>query len=120
MLTSGFCTYIATNKRNGTLYTGHTDNILQRADQHLNGKFAGFSQRYGCKYIVWFEEHVSRDEAFKRERRIKEWRRAWKLALIEEANPHWIDVVAAPVWPLPDPARFPEVYARCLGFALSR
>jgi putative endonuclease len=120
MLTSRFCTYICTNKRNGTLYTGHTDNILARAEQHLNGAFKGFSQKYGCKYIVWFEEHVSRDEAFKRERRIKEWRRAWKLALIEEANPHWIDVVAAPVWPLPDPAVFPEVYARCLGFALSR
>lgn len=83
MPTSGFCTYIATNKRNGTLYTGHTDDIVARAEQHRHGTFESFSKRYGCKHIVWFEEHPSREEAFIRERRIKEWRRDWKLELIE-------------------------------------
>ncbi|WP_298913814.1 GIY-YIG nuclease family protein [uncultured Algimonas sp.] len=120
MLTSGFCTYIATNKRNGTLYTGHTDDIGMRGLQHLHGTFDGFSKRYGCRHIVWFEEHVSRDEAFVRERRIKEWRRSWKLELIERFNPHWIDVLASPVWPLPDAQVFPEFYERCLTFALPR
>jgi len=120
MLTAEFYTYISASKRNGTLYTGHTDDIGARAEQHLHGTFKGFSQQYGCKYIVWFEAHASRDEAFKRDRQIKEWRRSWKLALIEKTNPHWIDVIRSPVWPLPDPEMFPNLYEQCMSFALSR
>ena len=115
-----FYTYIATNKRNGTLYTGHTDDIGARATEHLHGTFKGFCQKYGCKYIVWFEVHVSREEAFQRERQIKEWRRSWKLDLIEKTNPHWIDVIGSPVWPLPDAGVYPDLYERCIGFALPR
>ena len=85
-----------------------------------NRTFEGFSKRYNCKHIVWFEEHEIRDAAFKRERQIKEWKRSWKLELIEAFNPHWIDVVRCPMWPLPDAEAYPELYERCLSFALSR
>jgi putative endonuclease len=96
-----FFTYITTNKRNGTLYTGHTDDLAQRMHQHKVGHFPGFARKYGCKHLVWYEEHETRQDAFTRERRIKEWNRAWKLRLIEKDNPHWIDIMASPVWPLP-------------------
>ena len=120
MFRVGFCTYIATNKRNGTLYTGHTDNGSARALQHAHGTFDGFAKTYGCRHIVWLEEHDSRNAAFTRERRIKEWTRAWKLKLIETCNPHWVDIFACPVWPLPDPERWPDLRAQCLAFALAR
>ena len=116
----GFCVYIAVNARNGTLYVGHTDDLTARAEQHRLGLIDGFTKRYSCRHIVWFEEHESRHDAFVRERRIKEWRRRWKLELIEALNPHWIDVIASPVWPLPDAEAWPELYARCLEHALPR
>lgn len=96
-----FYVYIVTNKRNGTLYTGHTDDIYHRVHQHKTGQFPGFSKKYGCTRLVWFETHPSRDAAFTRERRIKNWRRSWKLELIEKDNPNWLDIDRMPVWPLP-------------------
>jgi putative endonuclease len=96
-----FYTYIVTSQRNGTLYTGHTDDIAQRAYQHKTGQFPGFSKKYNCRNLVWYEEHATRDEAFKRERRIKNWKRAWKINLIEKDNPHWLNIMECPVWPLP-------------------
>ena len=120
MLRRGFCTYIVANKRNGTLYTGHTDYMGTRSTQHREGTFAGFSRTHDCKHLVWFEMHESRDAAFKRERRIKNWERAWKLRLIEQFNPHWVDIGLSPVWPLPDTEMFPDLYERCLSFALER
>ena len=120
MLRIGFSTYIVTNKRNGTLYTGHTDDLAVRGGQHLHGVFDGFKKTHGCKYMVWFEEHETRHAASTRERQIKKWNREWKLNLIERFNPHWVDVLASPVWPLPDPERFPDLYEDCLRFALPR
>lgn len=120
MLRIGFSTYIVTNKRNGTLYTGHTDDLALRASQHRDGSLPGFSRDYQTKHLVWFETHESREDAFQRERRIKKWSRAWKLSLIEKLNPHWIDIGLSPVWPLPDPKGFPDLYERCLSFALER
>ncbi len=96
-----FYVYIMTNKRNGTLYTGHTDDIYDRAHQHKTGQFPGFSKKYGCTRLVWFEGHDSREDAFIRERRKKNWRRRWKLELIEKDNPNWLDIYQLPVWPLP-------------------
>ena len=87
-----FWVYIVANKRNGTIYTGHTDDIFRRMWQHKNGAFDGFTKRYGCKMLVWYEYHETRETAFKRERRIKEWRRSWKLMLIEADNPEWRDL----------------------------
>ncbi len=87
-----FFTYIVTNKRNGTLYTGHTDDLGQRIYEHKGRAYAGFSKKYGCDKLVWFESHETRDGAFVRERQIKEWRRTWKLELIELLNPSWLDL----------------------------
>ncbi len=84
--------YIVASKRNGTLYTGVTSNLPGRIWQHRNGTFGGFSKRYGCKHLVWFEAHETMEAAITREKQIKEWRRAWKLRLVEEANPDWDDL----------------------------
>lgn len=84
--------YIMASKRNGTLYLGVTGNLIQRVHQHPEGMLEGFSQRYGCKHLVWFEQHGEMAVAIAREKHIKKWRRAWKLALIEKANPQWRDL----------------------------
>lgn len=95
-----FYIYIVTNKRNGTLYTGQTDNLEQRIEQHKQGRFEGFARKYNCHRLVWFEEHPTRNEALTREKRIKNWRRDWKLNLIEKDNPEWLDLSQLPTWPL--------------------
>ncbi len=84
--------YIMASRRNGTLYTGVTSNLPLRVAQHKEGTFGGFSQRYGCKMLVWFEQHGDMEQAILREKRIKEWKRQWKLRLIEEMNPRWEDL----------------------------
>ena len=84
--------YIVASKRNGTLYTGVTSDLPGRIWQHKNGSFEGFSKRYGCKILVWFEMHETMESAIVREKQIKEWQRAWKLRLIEEQNPNWDDL----------------------------
>ncbi|MGB6229416.1 MAG: GIY-YIG nuclease family protein [Litorimonas sp.] len=116
----GFCTYIVASARYGTLYTGHTDDLLLRATQHRLGLIDGFSKRYACKHLVWFEEHPSRNAAFRRERRIKKWRREWKIEAIEDLNPTWLDIGQCPVWPLPDPGQFPDLHDKCLSFSIPR
>ncbi|HYD27134.1 GIY-YIG nuclease family protein [Brevundimonas sp.] len=90
---TGFWVYIMANRRNGAIYTGHTDSLGRRVEQHRNGTFGGFTSQYGCKTLVWAEWHETRTGAFRRERRIKEWRRSWKLLLIEERNPTWRDML---------------------------
>ncbi|MBK8198652.1 MAG: GIY-YIG nuclease family protein [Acidobacteria bacterium] len=90
-----FYTYIITNKRNGTLYTGHTDDLARRMWEHRGGHLPGFARKYGCNRLVWCEAHDTRDSAFMRERQIKEWKRNWKLVLIERENPHWQDLFDA-------------------------
>ena len=87
-------TYIMASRRNGTLYTGVTGNLHQRVWQHRLGTYQGFSARYGCKGLVWFERHESLAGAIEREKQIKTWRRSWKLNLIEGGNPHWQDLAA--------------------------
>ena len=87
-----FYVYIVANRRNGTIYTGSTDDLGKRIGEHKDKTRQGFTKTYGCDQLVWFESFPSRDEAFHRERRIKEWRRSWKLLLIEEHNPTWQDL----------------------------
>lgn len=87
-----FFFYLLTNTRNGTLYTGHTDNLYRRMWEHRSGHIPGFAAKYGCNRLVWYETHESRESAFLRERRIKEWQRNWKLRLIETENPDWADL----------------------------
>ena len=84
--------YIVTNRQNGTLYTGSTADLIHRVWQHRQGIIEGFSKRYGTKRLVWYEEHTSKVSAFGRERAIKRWNRAWKIELIESANPEWRDL----------------------------
>ena len=88
-----FFTYIMAGKPYGTLYVGSTDNIWRRVDEHRAMEVPGFTQKYGVTRLVWVEQHESRGEAFRRERRIKEWRRAWKIRLIEDLNPGWTDLI---------------------------
>jgi putative endonuclease len=84
--------YILASRRNGTLYTGVTSNLEARIWQHRQEVYPGFARKYGCKTLVWFEMHDDINEAIAREKRIKEWRRAWKLDLIERENPDWCDL----------------------------
>jgi putative endonuclease len=84
--------YIITNKRNGTLYVGVTKDMARRAYEHKNGLVEGFSKKYGLRNLVYVEKHERLDEAIHREKCIKEWKRQWKLGLIEKSNPEWQDL----------------------------
>src|SRR5437763_15505930 len=86
------CVYIVASKRHGTLYTGVTANLLRRAFEHREGLVKGFSAKYYCKVLVWYELHESMIEAITREKQIKAGIRAKKLALIEGLNPEWKDL----------------------------
>ena len=88
-----FVTYIMASRPYGTLYTGSTDNIWRRVAEHRAVENPCFTQKYGVTRLVWVEQHENRIDAFRRERRIKEWRRAWKIRLIEEMNPGWVDLL---------------------------
>ncbi len=89
-----FYTYIMASKRNGTLYIGHTDDLGKRAYVHREHQRKGFTDQYNVAHLVWYEVHETRGNAFRRERRLKEWPRKWKLDLIEAANPDWDDLYA--------------------------
>ncbi|HSW20598.1 MAG TPA: GIY-YIG nuclease family protein [Ramlibacter sp.] len=84
--------YILASRRDGTLYTGVTSNLVQRVWQHREHVVPGFTDRYEVTRLVWYEMHDAMEPAIVREKRIKKWRRAWKLALIEGMNPHWLDL----------------------------
>lgn len=84
--------YIMTNKRNGTLYTGVTSNLVQRVYQHKQGLFEGFSKKYNCKLLVFYEPHSTMESAVLREKQIKSGSRKKKLYLIENMNPQWLDM----------------------------
>ena len=84
--------YIVASQRNGTVYTGSTSNLVQRAYQHRTGMIDGFTKENGYRLLVWFEAHDDLQEARQRERQIKKWNRIWKLRLIEELNPDWDDL----------------------------
>jgi putative endonuclease len=86
------CVYIMASKRHGTLYTGVTSNLPKRAFEHREGLAKGFSTKYGCKMLVWYEGHESMIAAITREKQIKAGSRAKKLALIEALNPAWNDL----------------------------
>ena len=87
-----FYVYILASKRNGTLYTGVTSNLIKRIWQHKNDLIDGFSKKYNVKNLVYYEAHSNAESAITREKRIKKWRRAWKLRIIEEKNPGWKDL----------------------------
>jgi putative endonuclease len=84
--------YIVSNHKGGTIYVGVTSNLAKRAWQHREGEIDGFTKRYGCKRLVWFEQHSTMEHAITREKQIKGGSRAKKIALIEAANPEWRDL----------------------------
>ena len=86
------CVYIMANRRNGTIYTGVTSDLPKRAFEHREGVVKGFSAKYNCKTLVWYELHETMLEAIVREKQIKAGSRASKLALIESLNPLWKDL----------------------------
>lgn len=84
--------YIMTNRRNGTLYTGSTSDLISRVEDHRAMQIPSFTSTYKLTRLVWFEFAVDMDSALVRERRIKRWRRDWKVNLIQEMNPDWRDL----------------------------
>ena len=84
-----FYVYILASKRNGTLYIGITSDLLKRTYKHKNKMLEGFSKKYGVDTLVYYETYRDALTAITREKRLKKWRREWKLRLIEEKNPAW-------------------------------
>ncbi|MBL8516872.1 MAG: GIY-YIG nuclease family protein [Betaproteobacteria bacterium] len=86
------CVYLLASKYNGTLYVGVTSDLPSRVWQHKNKQADGFTKRYGVDKLVWYEVHESMIAAIEREKAITEWKRAWKIELIEKNNPEWRDL----------------------------
>ena len=86
------CVYVLANKRNGTLYTGVTSALVKRIWEHKNNIIEGFTNKYGIHMLVWYELHESMESAIRREKAIKEWKRSWKIEVIERINPQWRDL----------------------------
>jgi putative endonuclease len=84
--------YLLASKRNGTLYTGVTSDLVGRVYQHRTGLLEGFSKRYAVHDLVWFEAGDSIESAIRKEKQVKRWKREWKIELIEKGNPHWLDL----------------------------
>ncbi len=84
--------YILASRRNGTLYIGVTSDLVKRTWEHRNDLVEGFTKRYGVHHLVWYELHESMESAIQREKRLKGWKRGWKLELIESTNPDWEDL----------------------------
>jgi putative endonuclease len=84
--------YILASKPNGTLYVGVTSDLARRVEAHRSGAVIGFTKKYKVEQLVYFELHDSMIDAIQREKRLKKWNRAWKIELIEKANPEWDDL----------------------------
>ena len=87
-----FYVYILASQRNGTLYVGVTSDLARRVYEHRMSAVPGFTKSYGVNRLVWYETHDSIAQAIAREKRLKCWRRSWKIELIEAANPQWLDL----------------------------
>ena len=91
-----FYVYLLASKPCGTLYVGLTNALARRVWEHKIKAVPGFTARHGVDRLVWFESHDSAEAAMLREKQIKEWKRDWKLNLIERDNPHCIDLYPNP------------------------
>jgi putative endonuclease len=87
-----FFVYLLASQQRGTLYVGMTDDLVRRVWEHKMKLVPGFTAKYGVDRLVWFEAHQAREAVWRREKQIKEWKRAWKIQLIERDNPQWIDL----------------------------
>ncbi len=84
--------YIMTNKRNGTLYIGMTNNIIRRIYEHKNKKVEGFTKTYSLTQLVYYEKYNYVWDAINREKQLKTWKREWKITIIENENHQWLDL----------------------------
>ena len=84
--------YVLASKRNGTLYVGVTSDLIKRVWEHKNNVVKGFTERYSVHQIVWYELHETMESAIRKEKMLKNWKRVWKLELIERSNPNWQDL----------------------------
>jgi putative endonuclease len=104
--------YMMASRRHGTLYIGVTSDLAYRVWRHRTGALPGFTQRYGCKRLVWYEPHETMAAAIQREKSLKRWPRDWKCNLIERDNPYWDDLyealVSYPTLPQPQSPIIPS------------
>lgn len=84
--------YLLASQQRGTLYVGVTSDLIKRVYEHMHDVVEGFTRRHGVHTLVWYELHETMEAAILREKRIKAWQRAWKLQLVESANPDWNDL----------------------------
>ncbi|HSW90019.1 MAG TPA: GIY-YIG nuclease family protein [Patescibacteria group bacterium] len=84
--------YIMASEKNGTLYVGVTSDLIRRVGEHKTDQLKGFTKKYGVHDLVWFDQTTNIDDAITREKQLKEWKRIWKIRLIEETNPEWEDL----------------------------
>ncbi|MFO8009239.1 MAG: GIY-YIG nuclease family protein [Dehalococcoidia bacterium] len=99
--------YILSSKRNGTLYIGVTNDLIRRVYEHRNGNVAGFTRDYGVNRLVHYEKCGDVREAITREKQLKNWRRRWKVDLIQQENPDWKDLYDDIIGPM-DSGSSPE------------
>ncbi len=90
--------YIMASKKGGTLYIGVTSDLSRRVHEHKTGEARGFTKTYGVTRLVWYEEHADIRDAIQREKSLKRWPRAWKIALIEGINPDWKELYRGMGW----------------------
>lgn len=86
------CVYILASKRNGTLYIGVTSDLVKRVWEHKSDLAEGFTKQYQVHQLVWYETSQNMESAITREKQLKEWKRQWKVELIEKTNPYWNDL----------------------------
>jgi putative endonuclease len=95
VVTRSYYVYLLASQRNGTLYVGVTNDLIRRVGEHREHAVPGFTKRYDVHRLVWFEEHGYIQEAIAREKRIKAWKRQWKIDLFSQINPNWDDLYPA-------------------------
>ncbi len=88
------CVYLLANRRDGTLYVGVSSDLIKRVWEHRNHVIEGLTKQHGVRRLAWYELHMEVTAAITREKQIKRWARAWKIALIEKKNSLWSDL-----WP---------------------
>lgn len=87
--------YMMTNRRNGTLYIGVTNDLIRRVYEHKTDAVPSFTSRHQLHHLVWYEHGIEIRSAIQREKQLKNWKRAWKIQLIEQTNPRWQDLYPA-------------------------
>lgn len=90
--------YFISNKRDGVIYISVTSFLKRRIQEHKTGKYKGFSKKYNAHSLVYYEEFKYINDAIKREKQLKNWRRSWKVDLIEKENPEWLDLATDWMW----------------------